>query len=356
MEYNTTSLWVSRIVDWGSRYVGRPSVAALVTMGWIPIACTVVAIDLSEASTAFVVGQTLACLMVVPAPFDVWYYDERLLPTFFDDIELITTEDDYGTLRELAERYDTYYSRYWWASTAVWVVLVLLVFVIGQSYFRAQGITTVVERGAYLGFFCYWLVFAGLRSHGGLVTTLVIRSFAEEVSLDVDPLHPDGLGGLSTVGTFAIRMTVITSLGSLALPLSFQIANHIQYESVVYVGVALFVLLVALNFVYPTYKVNRRAQELRERMLDVHRERIRKLEDRLALLAREEEADLPNDDLAETNDELLELEIRRARREFEDYQSVQLYPLSIGIITRLVSSLLLPILFILFELFITGSL
>lgn len=223
-------------------------------------------------------------------------------------------------------------------------------------HFRAQGITALVERGTYLGFFCYWLLFAGLRSHGGLVTVLVIRAFAERVTLDVDPLHPDGLGGLSTVGTVAIRMTLIISLGSLALPLSFQIANQIQYETVVYIGVALFVLLVALNFLYLTYKVNRRAQKLREQMLDAHRERIRKLEDRLALLAEEGAESLPDDELAETDDELLELEIRRARREFEDYQSVQLYPLSIGIITRLISSILLPILFILFELFITGSL
>jgi ABC-type multidrug transport system fused ATPase/permease subunit len=356
MQYNARSLWVSRIVDWGRGYVDRPFLVAFVTLGWIPIVTSAVALDPSKASTAFLVGQALACLMVVPAPFDVWYYDERLLPKFFDDIQLITAASDYDTLERLATRFDTYYVEYWWVSTLVWVVLVLTVFVVGQDYFRAQGITTLVERGAYLGFFCYWLLFAGLRSHGGLITVFVIYAFAEEVTLDVDPLHPDGLGGLSTVGTFAIRMTVITSLGSLALPLSFQIANHIAYEEVVYVGVALFVLLVALNFVYPTYKVNRRAQELREEMLDAHRERIRKLEDRLALLATDGEAELPDDDLAETNDELLELEIRRARREFDDYQNVQLYPLSIGIITRLVSSILLPVVFILFELFITGSL
>ncbi|AXG06743.1 hypothetical protein DU500_10060 [Haloplanus rubicundus] len=356
MQYNARSLWVSRIVDWGRGYVDRPFLVAFVTLGWIPIVTSAVALDPSEASTAFLVGQALACLMVVPAPFDVWYYDERLLPKFFDDIQLITAASDYDTLERLATRFDTYYVKYWWVSTLVWVVLVLTVFVVGQDYFQAQGITTLVERGAYLGFFCYWLLFAGLRSHGGLITVFVIYAFAEEVTLDVDPLHPDGLGGLSTVGTFAIRMTVITSLGSLALPLSFQIANHIAYEEVVYIGVALFVLLVALNFIYPTYKVNRRAQELREEMLDAHRERIRKLEDRLALLATDGETELPDDDLAETNDELLELEIRRARREFDDYQNVQLYPLSIGIITRLVSSILLPVLFILFELFITGSL
>jgi hypothetical protein len=367
MEYNATSLWVSRVVDRARRHVDSPLVAALCTIGWIPVASTVVAVDPAEASTAFLVGQALACLMVVSGPFDVWYYDERLLPRFFDDIERITAAADQETLRELATRYDTYYSRYWWASTAVWVVLVLLVFVVGQGYFRSQGITTPVERGAYLVFFCYWLLFAGLRSHGGLITVLVIREFSERIALDIDPLHPDGLGGLSTVGTFAIRMTLIISLGSLALPLSFQIASHIAYAEIVYAGVGLFVLLVALNFVYPTYKVNRQAQRLRERMLDTQRERIRRLENRLALLHEGANADalpvadlpedgLPDDPLAETDDELLELEIRRARREFEDYQSVQLYPLSIGIITRLISSILLPIFFMVFELFITGSL
>ncbi|MFB6196506.1 MAG: hypothetical protein ABEI80_10070 [Haloplanus sp.] len=356
MEYNETSLWLSRLVEWGRGYVDSPAAASLLTMGWIPVVTTLLAVDVSEASTAFLVGQTLACVMVVTGPFDVWYYDERLLPQFFEDIRLITADGDLDKLQELATRYDTYYSRYWWASTVVWVFLVLLVFVIGQSYFRSQGITTLVERGAYLGFFCYWLLFAGLRSHGGLITVLVIREFAERVELDIDPLHPDGLGGLGTVGTFAIRMTLIISLGSLALPLSFQIANHIQYKSVVYVGVALFILLVALNFLYPTYKVNRRAQELRERMLDRHRERIRKLENRLSLRYRESADGPPEDDLADEDDRLLQMEIRRARREFDDYQNVQLYPLSIGIITRLISSILLPIFFILFELFITGSL
>jgi len=355
MEYNATSLWVSRVVDWARGHLGHPALAALCTMGWIPVACSVVAVDPGEAGTAFLVGQALACLMVVSAPYDVWYYDERLFPQFFEDIERITAESNYDTLQALATQYDQYYSRYWWVSTLVWVGLVLTVFVIGQGYFQSQGITGPIERAAYFGFFCYWLLFAGIRSHGALITVLVIRSFAERVQLDVDPLHPDGLGGLSTVGTFAIRMTVITSLGSLALPLSFQIAANIQYESVVYAGVALFVLLVGLNFVYPTYKVNRRAQDLRERMLDTHRERIRTLENRLAVLANGDESGLPDDHLADTDDELLELEIRRARREFEDYQSVQLYPLSIGIITRLVSSILLPVFFILFELLITGS-
>ncbi|MFB6121900.1 MAG: hypothetical protein ABEJ78_00380 [Haloferacaceae archaeon] len=348
MRYNSTSIWVSHVVAWGRQYVDHPFLAALVTLGWIPVACSAVAIDAAEATTLFLVGQALACLMVVVAPFDVWYYDERLLPGFFADIDDVITEAEDDTLRRLAERFDTAYSRYWWVTTLPWVVLVLLVFAFGQGYFASQGITTPVERAAYLGFFVYWLVFAGLRTHGGVITVLTIRAFARDVELEIDPLHPDGLGGLSTVGSFAIRMTLLISLGSLALPLSFQIASHIRYENVVYAGVALFVLLVALNFIYPTYKVNRRAQELRESMLESRRKRIRSLENRLS-----ESFDDGGDD---TSDDVLQLEIQRARREYDDYQNVQLYPLSVGIITRLASSILLPIFFILFELFVSDFL
>jgi hypothetical protein len=51
--------------------------------------------------------------------------------------------------------------------------------------------------------------------------------------------------------------------------------------------------------------------------------------------------------------QLLQMEIQRARQEFRDNQNVQLYPLSISIITKLISSIILPILFILFDIFIS---
>lgn len=351
-EYDTNAIWVSRLVERGRRVVDQPILAALLVGGWVPVVATLVALDTGAASTTFLVGQVLAALMVVSGPFDVWYFDQRLLPGFFQDADEVLTAADDTVATDLAAQFDRLYGRYWPASVAVWVVLVLAVFIVGQEYFASQGIDTVVERGAYLVFFIYWLTVVGLRSHAALVTVLAIRSFAEQATLDLDPLHPDGLGGLGTVGELAIQTTVVISLGSLALPLSFQIAAHVRYGGFVYAGVALFVLLVAANFFYPTYKMNRRAQQLRERLLDEHRVRIRNLEARLATPADAGDAD----EATVRENELLQLEIQRARREFRDHQQVQLYPLSIGIITRLVSSILLPIFFILFELFVTDFL
>ena len=377
--YHEKAVWLSRLVNRGRRITGSPFLAGLMIGGWIPVVATLVAVDPGEASRLFLVGQWLACLMVVVGPFDVWYFDERLLPGFFEEVDEVLTPSDDETSRSLAKRYDTYYATYWWVNVGVWAVLVLGVFVVSQPYLLEQGITTPVERAASLCFFIYWLTIVGLRSHAAIVTVLAIRAFAENATLDIDPLHPDGLGGLSAVGDLAIQVTLIISLGSFALPLSFQLASEVAFGGFVYAGVGLFVLLIALNFLYPTYKMNRRAQSIRERLLEQNRRRIRRLEAELAVPAdiRERSGStdpVDNTDASEPSDadtaasaaelgpdsvrenELVQLEIQRARREFRDHQNVQLYPLSVGIITRLASSILLPICFILFEFFISGQL
>lgn len=378
--YHEKAVWLSRLVNRGRRITGSPFLAGLMVGGWIPVVATLVAVDPGEASRLFLVGQWLACLMVVVGPFDVWYFDERLLPGFFKEVDEVLTPSDDETSRSLARKYDTYYATYWWVNVGVWAVLVLGVFVVSQPYLLEQGITTPVERAASLCFFLYWLTIVGLRSHAAIVTVLAIRAFAENATLDIDPLHPDGLGGLSAVGDLAIQVTLIISLGSFALPLSFQLASEVAFGGFVYAGVGLFVLLIALNFLYPTYKMNRRAQSIRERLLEQNRRRIRRLEAELAVPADVSErsgsagqvdgtdavsersegepaasAEKLGPDSVRKN-ELVQLEIQRARREFRDHQNVQLYPLSVGIITRLVSSILLPICFILFEFFISGQL
>lgn len=345
-QYHADVIWLSRLVEWGTQYTNSAFLSGIVVAGWIPIVATIIAVDPWEADRMFLIGQTLACLMVVVGPFDVWYFDQKLLPGFFKSADERLTPTADSTLSKLSRKYDRYYARYWWANVAIWVVLVLGVFVVSQSYFEAQGITTLVERGAYLVFFLFWLLIAGLRTHAALITVLAVKSFAEQAELDVEPLHPDGLGGLSTVGELAIQVTLINSLGSFALPLSFELASEVAFGYFVYVGVFLFILNNVALFAYPTYKMNRRAQEIREQALEENKERIRELEAKLAIPEEEEEVSVKEN-------QLLQMEIQRARQEFHDNQNVQLYPLSISIITKLVSSIILPILFILFDIFIS---
>ena len=348
-QYHADVIWLSRLVEWGRRYTNSAFLAGLLTAGWIPVAATAIAIDPSETTRLFLIGQILACFIVVIGPFDVWYFDQKLLPGLFQKADNILTPTSDPTLANLSRKYDRYYARYWWLNVSAWAVLVLGVFIVSQSYFEAQGIRTGVERAAYLVFFLYWLTIVGLRSHAALITVLAIRSFAENATLDIDPLHPDGLGGLGTVGELAIQVTLIISLGSFALPLSFRLASEVAFGLFVYLGVFLFIVLLVLLFAYPTYKMNRRAQTIRENALEENKRRIRDLEQRLTLPHEEDEISL-------RENQLLQLEIQRARQEFRDNQNVQLYPLSVSIITRLGSSIILPILFIVFDIYVSGML
>jgi hypothetical protein len=95
--------------------------------------------------------------------------------------------------------------------------------------------------------------------------------------------------------------------------------------------------------------VNRRARAIQEQELETRRQKIRQLQRQAANL---EEADETADDTATLAEVATRLEMQRLRDEFNEYDSVSLYPLSVGIIIRLISSLLLPLFFIFVDLFL----
>ena len=134
----------------------------------------------------------------------------------------------------------------------------------------------------------------------------------------------------------------MNSIGSFTLPLAFSIAAGGAFQNLVYVAVAGYIGFILVSFVYPTIYVNRRAQEVRERTLKEKRERIRGLQARAA--AGDTDGEL---DRLET-----QLRIRTLRDDFHEYQDVNLYPLSVSILVRLGSSVLLPILFTLIDTYV----
>jgi hypothetical protein len=99
-----------------------------------------------------------------------------------------------------------------------------------------------------------------------------------------------------------------------------------------------------VSFLYPTIYVNRRAQAVREQELDRMRVRIRELEAR----ARDPAEHASTDEVAKRQ------EIQRLREEFHEYATVSLFPLSVGILTRLATSILLLIFFTVFELWFSS--
>lgn len=87
--------------------------------------------------------------------------------------------------------------------------------------------------------------------------------------------------------------------------------------------------------------VNRRAQEYRNSVLEDLRQECIEIEE-----------SMNEPDQNEISGLNKRLELQRVQREYNNYNSVSLYPLQISILTRLLGSVVLPIFFMLVELYL----
>jgi hypothetical protein len=345
--YTGHSIWVADLVEYTGRKIKLPTaVSGLLTLGSIPYILTGIFFFLANGpeSLNVVVIQILAATIASIGPIFIWHYDENVFPTFVEEVNSVVTDEE--SLITVINKYEKFFQSDYWLLTVAWTFLILAALITNIRFFETLGVSGMFDPAflTYIIFAIWWSVLTGIGLHGALTTILCVRAVGD-LEITIDPLHHDGLGGLSTIGYFSIRATLMNSIGSFGFPLAFAIADRGGYRPIVYVAVGAYVIFIILSFVYPTLYVNRRAQEVRERILQEKREKIQKLKNQ--------------SQVGSTGGELSELEsqlkIRTLRDDFHEYQNVNLYPLSIVILTRLVSSILLPIGFTLLETYVFTS-
>lgn len=334
MGRSTDRIWVSRVA--GAVPGVHPCAAALLAMGWPPIALTygVHRASATPWTGTFSLAQTTAALLIAVLPTFVWYYDEVLLPEFFERADRIVR--DRAVVTDAAERHQRLFARRFRPMTAAWTVLILAVFLGSGPALASQGIGGPASPAywLYFLFFLWGGIVTGIGFHGVLTTILAVRALVDADAFGIDPRHPDGNGGLSPFGYFAVRTTMLVASGSLLLPLAYELVVGGALEEAVYAAIACYTLFIALSFAYPALAVKHRAERARRRKLEELRERIRTLRESLAA----ERADL-----AETEELSRELRLQRLEREYATYERVSLYPISGGIATRFVGSTLMPV-------------
>lgn len=342
-------IWVTRFINSLDEMLPTgPVLSGLLTVGLVPLFITAVFFGLigAEATADVLLEQLLAATVTVIGPVFVWHYDERIFPTFAEQTTSVVADD--AQLYAIVEKYERFFSQRSWLTTLPWAVVVLAVLVANLGFFRSLGVAGYGDPAflTYVLFGVWWAVVTGIGLHGAITTILCIREVGQ-LELDIDPLHPDELGGLSNIGYFAIRTTMMNSIGSLTLPLAFTIAAEGGFEQVVYLAVFIYIGFILLSFVYPTFYVNRRAQEVREGVLEAKRQEIRELQRQMTSNGERSSTGL--------GDVELQLQIQTLRDDFDDYSSVNLYPLSVSILSRLASSLLFPIGFMLLEAYVFNA-
>lgn len=329
------SVWVTKIVKKGEKLKISPFISSFITLGWISLATTVIVFILGSPSRLFVIGQSLTASISILGPYQAYVYDTSVLPSFISDVKTLIEDENHNKLHELQEKYEQKFrgNHHWFS--LLWTVAVVSVLPLNAEYFVNQGIQYFGP--AYLAYIIF-LIHIGLLSGLGIYSVFVTNRYIGDIAdlgFEIEPLHPDGLGGLTVIGNFAVWTTFLISNGALGIPLALDMITTQAGKAVIYSGVAVYVIIIAFSFVYPTVRINRKAQSLREEHLEEYKSKIRMLESELAAIETEEQ--IRRKEIA------LRMEIERARKEFQNYRSVRLYPLSISIFTRLASSVLLPI-------------
>lgn len=333
--------WVSRWIE-SDLIVGaeRPLLSSIVYFGTPAnlFLLTIVVLRRDIITTDFLVAIVLGIIWLNLGGYLIWYYDECVLPNFFERASELYADRE--RLQELQAKYDAFFSSYYHIPVILWILLLTGLFFGSEQYLIANGLfePNSLLRYLYLGSVVYLACMTGIGFIGVVTTVLVIHEIAK-LEFEVDPLHPDGLGGLSTIGYYAIRTTLTFTSGSLLLPLAFIFVRGNAPAWLIYVIVAGFMFALAVSFFYPTFIINQEAQEHREQELDrLRKEHAQAKRDMEQYSAVEE---------SKTQKELVKrLELQRIRKEYQDYNNVRLYPFQIDIIIKLISSVLLPIVFL----------
>lgn len=337
-------IWASRVINQiATRSSIPPVIANLVSIGAVPIVLTVLYFTIASGySKTFLLTHVLLTCLLSGMGYLVWYYDEHVLPEFISNINRITGPE----WDQASKRVVRFYRSDWWKTAIGYGVLAPIAFAANFGFYQTQG---VGEAGSlsfmlYLSFSLWTSLTSSLGIHL-ILTTLLAVSRVTETDLQIDPLHADGLGGLGFIGEYCVSTMGIASFGALAFPYAFQLATGGSFEAVVYLGVGLYVIILIAIFVYPTVQASQRAERKRESELESLRFQIDKIETELEQA--ENRADGMPDTLVKK-----ELELQRLREKYNDYRSVRLYPISIGVIARFAGSVLLPLIFLLLEFYL----
>lgn len=343
MEFDETeeTVWLTRLMNgFVERSPLGESSTILLTVGIVPYVLTAAFLALigGDVPSTFLVAQLLASTLLAIAPVLVWNYEMAVFPTFVERAAEVTPHDDNRELLAIATRYKRFFASEIRPISVLWTGLVLLAVFANYEYFESLGVTGYADP-AFLVYtlFAVWLgSVTAIGVQGAITTNLCLREIGE-LDFTIDPLHPDGLGGLSTVGYFAIRTTTMISVGALGLPLAFDIARIGGFSEIIYGLVVVYVGMIVGSFVFPTVYINRRANEIKRDHLMEKREEIHELHTRL----------LDSDDPEAMS--TMQIKLDELRNEYEIYDRVSLYPMSLSIASRLASSVLLPLAFLLFE-------
>lgn len=353
MEYDRQDIWVTRIIERAHSRTGiNRLLLNITTIGGVPLILTFIYFSVVESppSLAFRITHSLFTVMVSGVGYLIWYYDKRLMPEFFKSVEGVINNEK--RFNEVIKKFNNFFANSYWKILLFWIPLFILTVFGNDKYFQQQGMGGPEDISFYifLIFTLYSGIITGIGIHIIFNTLFCVGTISRE-EFTIDPLHPDGLGGMSAIGRLSIWTMGLAAIASLGMPYTLQIAANGQFGVAIYIAFIIYFVSLIGIFVYPVWKSSQKAELKREENLQEIRSEITNLESKLEDIEQQSKQNQNTETVQN-----LELRHQRLRKKYDKYSSVPLYPLSISIVLRFAGSVILPLLFILLEYYISNIL
>ena len=172
---------------------------------------------------------------------------------------------------------------------------------IGKAFYSKKHLIfglSIAVAASYLLLICYeatsnltkiWLIttfsilflVAGI-GFLGIVLVMKMSLNMMSIPLQIDAYHPDNMGGLSTLSSFCILISMLFSSGSLVYPLMFRILGMINVKGGIPLCllislILLYTLLIILSFAIPAFALTKLLHHGRNKLLTEVAQKIHKI-------------------------------------------------------------------------------
>lgn len=336
-------IWLARLISNTHLPFLNSIFVKAIMVGFLPSGSLVlfVIIKFYETNIGFLVGYLGIAAWLFFAPYLIWHYDEKLMPDFFNKVRSVINDDD--ALRKLLVKYDTLFGKKWWNISLPWSGLLCFVVIKNMNLSNvANGIGGYHDPWFWVVLACaFWTgLLSGVGIWGVIITVVAIFDISR-YKLFIDPLQPDKLGGLSCFGYYAIGTTLLLSSGCFLVPYAFQVVTgDASLDIYIYIVLIIYSATILISFLLPTIIINNSAKDSRDLYLDEIRKKMNACVDSISSAA--------------TIEDKISLHMQRAtlRDIYFEHKDVRLYPFEINILIKLITSVGLPLVFMLLQKYI----
>ncbi|TAJ45800.1 hypothetical protein [Methanofollis fontis] len=328
--------------------IHNPLLSSIVKFGLIPDMLFILfwALRADQISNDYLIGYILAIVWINIGPWILWYYERKHLIQFFKNCEHIVAEHNF--INDLKERSIKRYQKNFYLVFTFFLIVDYSIYLTGSlfctdQYLVGSGITTLFDP-----FFIIYTCAIGWIAYlisSGVTDVIETQQIVYEIShkeINIDPLHPDEVGGMFCIGKFAIGTTILAATAALFFPWLFQIAKSIPPIALaIYCFVSIYPILIAISFIYPTAQVNRTAHRIRWEKLETLGNQFKQKSAEIG----ENHSD-PIQKLISFN------ELSKIKNTYNEYRNLRLYPFKIDIAMKLIMSILFPVTLIVLKIYL----